>query len=67
LHQLVPTTGLTDRWQPWTASVLPVAGVRNLTMTTFPPIIANVPAHMLISAIRRLRAAAMVSRPHVWD
>ena len=38
---------------PWTASTPPVASVRKPTMTTVPPIIANVPAPMLISAIKR--------------
>ena len=39
---------------PCTASVPPAASVRNPTMTTVPPIIAKVPAPMLISATRRM-------------
>ena len=39
---------------PCTARVPPAARVRKPTITTVPPIIANVPAPMLISAIRRM-------------
>ncbi len=40
---------------PCTANVPPAASVKkNPTITTVPPIIANVPAPMLISAINRM-------------